>query len=229
MPKVGPEYLNSTAKRSFDVVGSMAVGLALLPAEAIAYTAAAIDSRSLKPFFEHERIGIGGTRFRLSKLRTLRPELVRAGALAQGTYDKRASGIGLFLRRYGLDETPQLASVLEGDMSLVGVRAASDQSLDFLRDLAPNDVFEEWLDAYSGGRPGLIGPGQIFRHRFMSPGEEEYLASMRMDINYAKKASLLKDLLILGSAPLKLLEVNLRPVQAPGEQELPPAVSAPAI
>lgn len=233
MAKTGAEYLKSSSKRSVDVLGSAVVGAALLPAAAVAYGAAAIDNRTLAPIFRHERIGYEGRVFTLAKFRTLRPSLVTEGWRGEGAYDSRASGLGLMLRRYGLDEIPQLQSVLEGEMSLVGLRAASKDSLNYLEDIAP-EIFDEWHEAYSAGRPGLIGPGQIYRHRFKNPAPEDYIASLKMDIDYVARASLINDLRILGSAPLKLLAANIRPV--PGSSSLEteeihsmPALSEPAI
>ena len=192
------------------MIGSDVVGLALLPSLGVVYGAAAIDNRSARPFFRHERIGNDGIMFSVTKFRTLKPELVTAYS-AQGAYDSRASRIGLALRRTGLDELPQLMSVAEGDMSLVGVRASSGESLAYLQDAAP-DIFDEWYEkAYSAGKPALIGPAQIYRHGFVNPSEENYRRSLEIDLEYARQASLIKDLRILGSAPFKLLAANLRP------------------
>ena len=209
----GPEYLNSRAKRNFDILGAATVGFALLPTWAFSYGAAAIDNKSLKPFFRHERIGNDGMLFTVTKLRTLRPEKATEAYRSQGAYDTRASGIGLALRRYGLDEIPQLRSVASGEMSLIGARASSSDSLAYLQEAAP-DIFDEWYErAYSAGKPALIGPAQIYRHKFVSPTEENYRKSLQMDIDYAARASLIGDIRMLGSAPLKLLAANIWPIK----------------
>src|SRR6185312_4347495 len=121
MRRSGPEYLQSSTKRGLDVLGSAVITVAMLPSVAAAYGLAAADNKSFKPIFTHERVGFEGKKFLLSKIRTLRPELVFEGRRGQGAYDSRASEIGTLLRRYGLDEVPQLKNVIEGDMSLVGI------------------------------------------------------------------------------------------------------------
>jgi len=194
------------------MLGGAAIGLAMLPAGAVAYTAAAIDNRSMRPFYSHERTDASGRTITLSKLRTLKPELV-TDAIGRGTNDPRASGIGRLLRRYGLDEIPQLQNVLEGDMSLIGIRPSSEAQLEYLEDRAPQ-IFPEWYEAYEAGLPALIGPSQIFRRKFKSEADEDIDQYLRMDIEYVKNASFFSDLRFLGSAPLKLLAANIMPVPA---------------
>jgi len=229
MAKNGSEYLNSRSKRRFDVIGSVTVGLAMLPALGISYGAAALDNKSARPFFSHERIGEEGKTFTLRKLRTLRPELVTNAYAGEGAYDTRASSIGLVLRRYGLDEIPQLRNIAAGDMSLVGVRASSTESLAYIKDAVP-DLFDEWYErAYCAGKPALVGPAQIYRHKFKNPSEEEYRKSLEIDLAYAINASIIRDLRILGSTPFKLIAANLYPLanqKAETEVVLPAAEAA---
>lgn len=222
MTKVGPEYLASRSKRGFDVVGAAAVGLALLPAAAAAYTAAAIDNRSLQPFFSHDRVGADGQKFTLTKLRTLRPELV-TDEIGRGTYDPRATGIGRLLRRYGLDEVPQLRTVLEGEMSLIGIRAYSEANLRYLQERAPR-IFDEWYEAYEAGRPALVSAAQVFRRKFPSGSADNIDQYLQIDIDYVKQACLRRDLKILGSTPLKLLEAHICTVHVDATET---ALSAP--
>jgi lipopolysaccharide/colanic/teichoic acid biosynthesis glycosyltransferase len=219
MPKTGPEYLNSKGKRSLDIIGAATVGLALVPAGAVAYTAAAIDNRSLQPFFRHERVGSHGNRFTLTKLKTLKSELV-VDNLGRGPKDPRATGIGRMLRRYGLDEIPQIQSILEGEMSLLGIRPTTDAQIKFYEEHSPRK-FGEWFSAYEAGRQGLIGPAQIFRRKLPAGAVEDVDTFLQMDIDYVKNACLWRDVAILGSAPLKLLEANIRQVPEAEETVLP--------
>jgi len=106
-------------KRAFDVA-SAALGLALL-APLFVVVAAWIKLDSPGPvFFRQERIGRGGTPFRIHKFRTMRVEAA-GSALTVGA-DPRITRAGAFLRRTKIDELPQLIDVLRGDMSVVGPR-----------------------------------------------------------------------------------------------------------
>src|SRR5690606_7094982 len=66
--------------------------------------------------------GKGGVDFHLLKFRTMRPDSDKKGLLTVGSRDSRVTAIGYSLRKYKLDELPQLINVLSGDMSLVGPR-----------------------------------------------------------------------------------------------------------
>lgn len=109
------------AKRAFDLVVS-AVGLVLL-APLLTIVAVLIRLDSPGPvFFRQERVGRHGRPFRIHKFRTMRHARPEAGlAITVGT-DPRVTRLGAALRRYKIDELPQLIDVLLGDMSLVGPR-----------------------------------------------------------------------------------------------------------
>jgi lipopolysaccharide/colanic/teichoic acid biosynthesis glycosyltransferase len=114
--------LRGTAKRALDVIAS-ALGLIALAVPFAAIAAAIkIDSRG-PVFFRHPRIGRGGRLFVPVKFRTM-----VAGAMSQGLgttlaeEDPRLTRVGAVLRRWALDELPQLWNVLKGEMSLVGPR-----------------------------------------------------------------------------------------------------------
>jgi lipopolysaccharide/colanic/teichoic acid biosynthesis glycosyltransferase len=109
------------AKRTFDVLLS-AAGLVCLSPLFLA-TAACIKLESQGPvFFRQERVGRFGKIFRIHKFRTMHNGAERAGPLVTQKNDRRITRVGRVLRRYKLDELPQLIDVLRGDMSLVGAR-----------------------------------------------------------------------------------------------------------
>lgn len=73
-------------------------------------------------FFFQKRVGRNGREFRLVKFRTMRKDSEQEGFITLGTSDNRITGLGRFLRKYKLDELPQLLNVLVGTMSMVGPR-----------------------------------------------------------------------------------------------------------
>lgn len=73
-------------------------------------------------FYRQQRIGLKGIPFFLLKFRTMRPASDRAGLLTVGSQDSRITRAGYWLRKYKLDELPQLWNVLKGEMSIVGPR-----------------------------------------------------------------------------------------------------------
>lgn len=72
--------------------------------------------------YKQERVGRNGVIFKVFKFRTMRPDSFSKGALTVGSRDPRITAIGYYLRKYKLDELPQLFNVLFGDMSFVGPR-----------------------------------------------------------------------------------------------------------
>lgn len=111
----------TAAKRTFDVVLSLAGIVVLLPLFAVIAGSIKLDSPG-PVFFRQERVGRFGRPFRIFKFRTMRPDSEQSGGQITVGDDPRITGAGTFLRRYKLDELPQLFNVVLGDMSLVGPR-----------------------------------------------------------------------------------------------------------
>jgi len=100
--------------------------LILLPLFIVLSLWVALDSRG-GIFYKQERIGFNGKPFRLIKFRTMRPASDAKGKLTIGDRDPRITRAGYFLRKYKLDELPQLINVLKGDMHFVGPRPEVDE------------------------------------------------------------------------------------------------------
>ena len=107
--------------RLFDIIFS-ALGLVILsPLLLIIWLLIVLESRG-GGFYTQERIGKDGVPFRLYKFRSMRPDSDKGSLITIGGHDSRITKTGFFIRKYTLDELPQLWNVLKGDMSLVGPR-----------------------------------------------------------------------------------------------------------
>jgi lipopolysaccharide/colanic/teichoic acid biosynthesis glycosyltransferase len=183
-------------KRAFDLFFS-ALGLVLL-SPLLGAAALIIKCDSNGPvFYRGVRIGQYGKRFRMWKFRTMRVNSESQG-ITTGADDPRITRVGKWLRRYKVDELPQLMNVWKGDMSFVG----------------PRPEFEEHTSVYAGDeklilsvRPGitdyasirfhnlneLVGsdnPNQVFINQFLPEKN-------RLRVAYVRQRSFLEDLRIL--------------------------------
>lgn len=112
---------NSLLKRSFDLIVSGLVVLLASPAWAVIAIAIKVDTRG-PVFYRSTRVGRNGEPFRLFKFRTMVSDADRTGIGITAGLDPRVTKVGAFLRRYKIDEMPQLLNVLKGEMSIVGPR-----------------------------------------------------------------------------------------------------------
>ncbi len=109
------------AKRIFDVISSL-IGLVILFPMLI-LVGIMIKIESTGPiFYRGTRIGLHGKPFRIYKFRSMLVNAERIGSTATAHNDPRVTKIGAFIRKYKIDELPQLVNVLKGEMSLVGPR-----------------------------------------------------------------------------------------------------------
>jgi exopolysaccharide biosynthesis polyprenyl glycosylphosphotransferase len=185
--------VQALAKRTIDVLGALVALLLGLPF----FIALAIGIRATSKgpvFYRQERIGLQGKRFWMFKFRTM---VVDADTMvdqlqhlnvAQGAFNKlkddpRVTRIGRFLRRSGLDETPQLINVLKGEMSLVGPRPPLPREV---------DQYEDWQFARLDVLPGITGLWQVMRQ-----GQWHFDDYMRLDLYYIENWSIPYDLFII--------------------------------
>jgi exopolysaccharide biosynthesis polyprenyl glycosylphosphotransferase len=187
--------VSMAAKRALDLTGSM-LAIALLSPLMIAI-AIAIKVESRGPvFFRQPRAGRRRSSFRLIKFRSMYVDADRRksevdalneasdGVMFKIRVDPRVTRVGRVLRRYSLDELPQLFNVLKGEMSLVGPRPLIFPETDALE--------EHWHLRRLELRPGLTGPWQIYG-RSQSPFQE----MVRFDYQYVAGWSLARDIEIL--------------------------------
>lgn len=133
------------SKRLFDIFASLFGLVLLLPLFAVIAMWIKADSPG-SVFYRQERVGRFGKLFRIHKFRTMRVGADKEGGLTIGA-DKRITRSGGFLRKYKLDELPQLLDVLKGDMSLVGPRPELPEFMQHYH----KDVREKILSV----RPGM--------------------------------------------------------------------------
>jgi lipopolysaccharide/colanic/teichoic acid biosynthesis glycosyltransferase len=199
-----------TTKRMVDVVGSMALLLVFAPLLLVILSAALLTSgRPL--LFRQRRVGQDGREFEILKLRSMRTDAehslrstpgLEASYLARGyklpcVEDPRVTGLGRVIRRFDLDELPQLWNVLRGDMSLVGPRPVPEPEL---------LMYGSARVHYESVKPGLTGLWQV-----SGRNEISYPERVALDVQYVEDISLLLDLTVMLRTPRVLLRPNRVP------------------
>jgi exopolysaccharide biosynthesis polyprenyl glycosylphosphotransferase len=180
-------------KRTFDVVVASLLLLFLSPLIAATALAVALSSRG-PLLYRSIRPGIGGSPFACLKFRTMRTDAEQvqteleganeaSGPLFKIRDDPRLTPVGRFLRRFSLDELPQLVNVLRGDMSLVGPRPLP------MRDF---DRLEDWHKKRYLVLPGITGLWQI-----SGRSELDFDDLVRLDFLYLERWSVFLDLSIM--------------------------------
>lgn len=140
-------------------------------------------------FFVQPRVGLGGRVFRMYKLRTMRAARPGDGELPTARGDVRVTRLGLWLRRFRIDELPQLWNVLKGDMSIIGPRPEQPGLTEaYCRDL-PAFAYRSLV------RPGITGWAQV-RAGYASDLEETRV-KLAYDLFYLKNFSYSLDLQII--------------------------------
>jgi len=191
-----PRYAGATrfAKSFFDRVGAVGILIALSPA--ILITSALVKLTSAGPvFYRQERIGQDGMPFKMIKFRSMKvgaDNELAALLAAEGktlaelpklVEDPRVTRVGKFIRRYSIDELPQLFNVLKGDMSLVGPRPQRDFEVEQYDHVAHRRLTV---------RPGMTGLWQV-----SGRSDLDFEEAIRLDVHYVENWSMTNDLVIL--------------------------------
>lgn len=219
------------ASRAWDGLGRaaaivVAVTLLAILAPVLALIALAIKLESRGPvLFVQDRLGIRGRPFRLLKFRTMHEA---PGPRSEWEHDNRhrVTRVGWWLRRFRLDEVPQLVNVLRGEMNLVGPRPhpVSNGELFTLVGRNLNERTGSPVAYYAlrlTVKPGLTGWAQV-RYRYANNLEEE-IEKLRYDLYYVKHRSPLFDLRILFETLAVLLCGHRSAASEGGAAELQPA------
>jgi lipopolysaccharide/colanic/teichoic acid biosynthesis glycosyltransferase len=178
------QILYSRVKRLIDILGVLLLLPLALPVGLV--TALYILVRAGRPvFFVQKRRGYGGRDFTIFKFRTMRRD---AGANAATERDSRIVPGTAAIRRYRLDELPQLINILRGEMSFVGPRPESTELADAYEDEIPRYVDRVLV------RPGLTGWAQV--NTSASASVAEARRKLAYDLYYIKHMSLDLDIVI---------------------------------
>ena len=185
-------------KRLFDLMVSVTGLVILVPFFLLIGLLILMDSRG-PVFYLQERVGKGGRIFHLFKFRTMRVGADKGTSITVGQRDSRITGIGFYLRKFKLDELPQLINVLKGEMSLVG----------------PRPELKRFVDLYTSEqmevirvKPGITDYASIeFRNEnALLEGKEDPVdyyvrqimpAKLQLNLAYIKEQSLFKDVKII--------------------------------
>jgi len=180
-------------KRAIDIVGALVLMIAAALPFAVVALAIKVEDRG-RVFYRQERVGRASTRFRIWKFRSMREgadaEIASLmamnesdGPLFKLRSDPRVTRVGAFLRKWSLDEMPQLFNVLAGSMSLVGPRPPLPSEV---------DVYDDHVHRRLLVKPGMTGLWQV-SGRADLPWEE----SVRLDLYYVENWSVALDIQIL--------------------------------
>lgn len=172
------------AKRAFDIAFSAIALVLLFPVLAVVWTTVRLHTPGPGLYWS-ERLGRCGRRFIMPKFRTMTVCAPRAPREDLGEQVPHVTSLGRFLRRWSLDELPQLWCVLRGEMSLVGPRP-----------LLPEDAGQSARAAFPAAfsvRPGLSGLAQVKGRNRLTPRRKA-----RYDAFYARTRSWPLDLMIIG-------------------------------
>ena len=191
-------------KRAFDIAASALALITLAPL--LIALALIVKSTSSGPvLFRHERIGRSYVPFDVLKFRTMRSG--NAGAQITTADDTRITPVGKILRRYKLDELPQLVNVLRGEMSIVGPRPEVSKYVEM------DERYAKVLQV----RPGLTDPASLkFRHEqellAAQPDPEPFYVEellpekVRLSVDYVENQSMSTDLRLIGETLRALLK-----------------------
>ncbi|HUY34849.1 MAG TPA: sugar transferase [Pirellulales bacterium] len=185
----------AAAKRALDVVGALAMLAVFGPTMLLVAVLIRVTSPG-SALYTQERVGLGGRRFMMHKFRTMHLDAeAQTGPVWARQDDPRRTRLGVFLRRWSMDELPQLINVLRGEMSLVGPRPERPYFV---------ARFSQDLPAYNqrhGMRPGLTGWAQLNGLR----GNTSIDKRLEFDLHYLRHWSLKLDMTILLLTPIRML------------------------
>lgn len=176
------------AKRTFDIVIALVSLVLTLPL--MIFVAMAIWLETGGPvLFRQERSGLKGRSFKIMKFRSMYQSAEAGGPVWAASDDARVTRVGRFIRKYRLDELPQIINVLRGEMSLVGPRPERPHFCQLLEESIPFFALRQTV------RPGITGWAQV-KYQY-GASVEESKTKLEYDFFYIKHMSIVLDLAVL--------------------------------
>jgi len=178
---------NAVIKRLIDIIGALAGIIVFSPIMLI--VAIIIKLTSKGPIiFSQERVGLHNRAFKMYKFRSMKLQAPQAEKVAWTTpHDPRVTGIGKFIRKTSIDETPQFFNILKGDMSLIGPRPERPYYVEKFKEEIPQYMIKHQV------RPGLTGWAQVNGYR----GDTSIEKRIEYDLYYIENWTIGLDLKIL--------------------------------
>lgn len=214
--EIKKSFLYEYSKRLVDIIFSVILLVIFSPIILIVAVAIKLNSKGPILADTPERVGKGGKLFKMYKFRSmvqnahdiLREHPKFSKLLAEykkGSYklkdDPRITGVGKFIRKYSLDEVPQLVNILIGEMSLVGPRAYYPDELREQQKKYPHT--QEAVKIVLSVKPGLTGYWQV-----SGRSEINFDKRIAMDAHYVRKRSIIYDLSIITKTPWAMLSAK---------------------
>lgn len=183
-------YLRNTLDWIFNAVMAIVLFIITWPVMLITIILMKLDEGLRAPiFYLQERVGADGEPFNIIKFRSMRLDAEKFGAQMASEDDPRITKIGNYLRKYRIDELPQIYNVICGDMGFVGPRPERPE---FVQSLIKNTPY---YNERHNVKPGLTGWAQL--NYPYGATEADSLEKLKYDLYYIKHRSFLLDLLIL--------------------------------
>jgi len=176
------------AKRVFDILGATVLLMVTLPVVALAAIAIKLESPG-PVLFKQVRVGEDETRFTVYKLRSMRNDAEKNGAQWSSENDARVTRVGSLIRKFRIDELPQLFNVILGSMSFIGPRPERPEFTTMLDDAIPFYSMRHML------KPGVTGWAQVMYPYGSSV--EDAREKLQYDLYYIKNYSLILDAAIV--------------------------------
>ena len=185
-------------KRLFDIFFSIIGLVILLPFFIIIALIIVINSRG-PVFYRQVRVGMNGSDFKLFKFRSMRVDSDKGSLLTIGGRDNRITSVGYFIRKYKIDELPQLINVLLGNMSLVGPRPEVRKYVNLyspeqLKVLSVKPGITDYASIQYSNENELLGNASDPEHTYIS---EIMPAKLALNLVYIEQKSVLTDFKII--------------------------------